>query len=60
MSETHVYTIRLEYATYTFREHVTAEDEEQAIAKAWTRLRRRGGLTLPMAYTAAHVEAVSP
>lgn len=53
-----IYSVRIEYGPYTHRETVSAEDEEQAIAKAWGRLRRRGLLTLPMASASARAERV--
>ena len=48
--------VKIQYATYHGTEIVFAEDSEQAIALAWGRLRRRGLLTLPMAYTSARAE----
>ena len=47
------YKIRYHYGTYTGVETVNADDEEQAIAKMWSRLKRY--MTLPMAYQSAEV-----
>jgi hypothetical protein len=50
--------VTYQYATYHGQEIVDAEDSEQAIARAWARLRRRGYLTLSMAYTSAKAEQI--
>lgn len=47
------YTIEYQYATYSGTEIVQAEDEEQAIAIMWKRLRRY--MTIPMAYQSVKV-----
>ena len=48
-----------QYATYTGEEIVhDCEDSDQAIAACWARLRRRGYLTLPMAYKSARAYPV--
>jgi hypothetical protein len=49
------YKIRLWYGPYVAVETVNAEDDEEAIAKAWSLLRKRGLLTLPMAYRSAKI-----
>jgi hypothetical protein len=49
------FTIRYHYGTYCGERTVFAEDEEQAVAKMWAQMRRRGELTLPMAYQSATV-----
>jgi len=52
------YEVKIWYGQYTHIESVlgpTDTDEEVIIAKAWERLRRRGLLTLPMAYQAARI-----
>jgi hypothetical protein len=53
-----IFYLRLEYADMMHKAVVRADDQEQAIAIAWARLRRLGWLTLPMAYTSARVERV--
>lgn len=48
-----------QYATYTGEEIVyNCDDSDQAIAACWARLRRRGLLTLSMAYTSAKAEPI--
>jgi len=47
------YTIRYQYGTYEGVEIVWANDEEDAIAKMWRRLRKY--MTLPMAYQFAEI-----
>lgn len=53
-----LYSVRIWYGSYTHVEKLLGrddEDDEAIIARAWARLRRRGLLTLPMAYTAARI-----
>jgi hypothetical protein len=50
--------VKYEYATYSGEETVEAEDSDEAISKCWARLRRRGHLGLPMAYTSAKAEPI--
>ena len=49
------YTIKYQYGTYLGTEIVFAENSEEAINKMWNNLRRRGYLTLPMAYQSAKI-----
>ena len=58
MSKLNIYTIKYWYGTYSGTETVTAEDEETAIAKMWSRLKRY--MTLPMAYKSEKVINVEP
>jgi len=53
------YTIHYEYGTYSGERTVNADDEEEAIAKMWAQMRRRGELGLSMAYTSAKVVAAA-
>lgn len=50
------YTIEYQYATHTGTEVVYADDDEQAIAKLWERLRPY--MTLSMAYRHADIVKV--
>jgi hypothetical protein len=55
-----LYVIEYQYATYSGTERVHVDNEcgdgaELAVAKMWQRLRQRGLLTLPMAYTSAKI-----
>ncbi len=49
------YSIRYQYADYAGTRTVFADDDEQAIAKMWAELERRGELGLPMAYQHAEI-----
>lgn len=54
------YRIKLWYADGHLGEYtVNAEDSDEAIAKAWGQARRRGLLTLPMAYQRAEILSTS-
>ena len=52
------YEIEYWYGTYHGVETVWADDSEQAVARMWAGFRRRGLMTLPMAYQAARVISV--
>jgi hypothetical protein len=50
-----IYTIKYQYGTYSGTERIEAEDGEQAIDEMWGIFRRKGYLTLPMAYKSARI-----
>ena len=50
------YTVRYQYGAYSGEEVVWADDEAEAIAKMWRRLKPH--MTLPMAYSSARVVKV--
>ena len=52
------YTIEYQYGTYSGTEVVWADSEAEAIEAMWADFRRRGYLTLSMAYKSARVVSV--
>lgn len=52
------YTIAYQYGTYSGTETIWADDEEQALALLWERLRPHMGLS--MAYQSARIVDINP
>ena len=49
------FVILYQYGTYSGEKTVFADDEDQAINRMWADFRRRGLLTLSMAYQSAKI-----
>jgi hypothetical protein len=53
-------TVRYQYGTYSGEETIisNSDDSEYILARFWSMMRRRGLLTLPMAYQSATITKI--